>query len=174
VVHRQSDGKSTRVNNLLSYAEVNRQVLASLPPRERASSELIDPKASISADSLLGNSTRVAERATVKKSIIGSHCVIGKNSRVMGCVIGDFCTIGEGAKLDGCILSKHTRVGEKVELVKCQTQAGLEVDDGDKLKGEKLEITTDWAGNAGAGSGESDEDEEGGESDEDEDEDEED
>lgn len=26
MVHRQSDGKSTRVNNLLSYAEVNRQV----------------------------------------------------------------------------------------------------------------------------------------------------
>jgi translation initiation factor eIF-2B subunit gamma len=56
----------------------------------------VDAKASISLDSLIGDSTRIGERATVKKSAIGRHCIIGKNVRIVGSVIGDHCVIADG------------------------------------------------------------------------------
>jgi len=132
-----------RANNLLSYMELNRQMLK--PSGEKRSlGEGVDAKASISLDSLIGASTRIGEKATIKKSAIGNHCMIGKNVRIVGSVIGDHCTIEEGAKIDGCILSRYTRVGEKAELTKCQTQSGYEVEAEEKLKGERLEINN-WA-----------------------------
>ena len=57
---------------------------------------LIDPKAQISADSSIGQSTRVEERASIKKSVIGRHCVIGKMTKIVGCVILDHCVIEDG------------------------------------------------------------------------------
>jgi translation initiation factor eIF-2B subunit gamma len=59
-------------------------------------SEGIDAKAAISPDSLIGTSTRVGERTTIKKSIIGAHCVIGKMARITGSIVGDHCVIADG------------------------------------------------------------------------------
>ncbi|EIN11299.1 UDP-3-O-glucosamine N-acyltransferase [Punctularia strigosozonata HHB-11173 SS5] len=147
VVHRARDGFTGRANNLHSYLELNRHFLTqttySLPsdPENRA---LIDPKANISSDSMVGQSTRVEERASIKRSIIGPHCVIGKMAKVVGCVLLDHCVIADGAKLEGCILGKSTKVGPKAELVRCVTQAGYEVEAGETYKHERLE-TSDWA-----------------------------
>ena len=108
---------------------------------------LIDAKAQISTDSNIGHSTRVEERASIKKSVVGRHCVIGRAVKIAGCVILDHCVIGDGcgprlsfivtlwltfrrAKLEGCILGGSTKVGPKAELSKCVTQAGFEVDAG--------------------------------------------
>ena len=57
---------------------------------------LIDAKAQISGDSSIGQSTRVEERAIIKKSIVGRHCVIGKMAKIVGCVILDHCIIEDG------------------------------------------------------------------------------
>lgn len=108
---------------------------------------LIDAKAQISSDSSIGQSTRVEERASIKKSVVGRHCVIGKMTKIVGCVILDHCIIEDGydsfypsvafrdsslhrAKLEGCILGGSTKVGAKAELSRCVTQAGFEVDAG--------------------------------------------
>jgi len=104
---------------------------------------LIDAKAQVSVDSVIGHSTRVEERASIKKSVIGRHCVIGKMVKVAGCVILDHCVIADGSKLDGCILGRNTKVGEKSELLRCVTQAGYEVDPGGKYHNEKLDVS-DW------------------------------
>lgn len=61
-----------------------------------AKGPLIDAKAQISADSNVGHSTRVEERASIKKSTIGRHCVIGKMTKIVGCVILDHCVIEDG------------------------------------------------------------------------------
>ena len=37
---------------------------------------LIGSEAQISVDSSIGHSTRIEERASVKKSVVGRHCVI--------------------------------------------------------------------------------------------------
>lgn len=57
---------------------------------------LIDAKAQISTDSSIGQSTRVEERASIKKSVIGRHCVIGKMTKIVGCVVLDHCIIEDG------------------------------------------------------------------------------
>jgi len=57
---------------------------------------LIDAKAQISSDSSIGQSTRVEERASIKKSVVGRHCVIGKMTKIVGCVILDHCIIEDG------------------------------------------------------------------------------
>jgi translation initiation factor eIF-2B subunit gamma len=88
-----------RVNNIAALLEANRQFLSrtnyTLPtdPDNRA---LIDAKSQISSDSMVGSSTKIGERATIKRSVIGRHCVIGKMSRVVGCILLDHCVIGEG------------------------------------------------------------------------------
>jgi translation initiation factor eIF-2B subunit gamma len=51
--------------------------------------------AQIGPDSLIGQGTRVAEKAGIKKSIIGRHCVIGKGAKLTGCVLWDFVVVEE-------------------------------------------------------------------------------
>jgi translation initiation factor eIF-2B subunit gamma len=109
-------GFAGRVNNIATLLEVNRQVRVllnltsgqkliaikflsrtnyTLPidPENRA---LIDAKSQISSDSMIGSSTKIGERATIKRSVIGRHCVIGKMARVIGCVLLDHCVIADG------------------------------------------------------------------------------
>lgn len=139
-------GFSGRVNNVATLLEVNRQFLSrtnyALPtdPENRA---LIDAKSQISSDSMIGTSTKIGERTTIKRSVIGRHCVIGKMARIIGCVLLDHCVIGDGAKLEACILGRNTKVGAKAELSRSLTQAGYEVDAGATIRGERLEIS-DW------------------------------
>ncbi|EJD02568.1 UDP-3-O-glucosamine N-acyltransferase [Fomitiporia mediterranea MF3/22] len=157
VIHPFSKGYAARANNLQAYLELNRAALGRTAPptHDPALRALIDAKANITPDSLIGSSTRVGERSTIKHSAIGSHCTIGKNVRLTGCVLMEYCVVEDGAKLDGCILGKNTRVGVKAEVVKCVTQAGFEVEEGGVYKHEKLDVS-DWT----AGADEEDEEDE--------------
>lgn len=65
-------------------------------PTDSKHRSLIDPKATISSDSIVGESTRVEERTSIKKSVIGKHCVIGKMVKITGCVVLDHCVIADG------------------------------------------------------------------------------
>ncbi|KAF9820326.1 hypothetical protein IEO21_01540 [Rhodonia placenta] len=152
VVQRADGGYAARANNLHSYLELNRHFLSQTTyslPTDQESRSLIDHKAQISSDSMIGHSTRVEERTTVKKSIIGQHCVIGKMARIVGCVVQDHCVIADGAKLDGCVLGKGTKVGAKAELSRCVTQCGYEVSAGETVKNEKLDVS-DWTATPGS------------------------
>lgn len=109
---------------------------------------MIDQKAQIASDTIIGDFTQVSERTTIKKSIIGRHCVIGKGAKISASVLLDHCVIEDGwaavsldesfiflsdfsrAKLDGCILGKNTKVRTKSELSRCVTQAGYEIGPG--------------------------------------------
>ncbi|KAL1751673.1 nucleotide-diphospho-sugar transferase [Schizophyllum commune] len=135
-----------RINNIHSFFEANRHCLTtatwSLPTEPKARS-LIDAKAQISTDSIIGTSTQVGERASIKRSTIGKHCKIGKMAKITGCVLLDHCSVEDGAKLEGCILGKNTKIGAKADLSKCVTQAGYEVAAAETIKSEKLDIS-DW------------------------------
>ena len=117
-------------------------------PEDRA---LVDQQARISADSIVGHSSRVEKSAVIKGSIVGRHCVIGEAAVLTGCVVLDHCVVGprcvfacistyylqthvlflvRRAKLDGCILGKQSKIGSDAALVQCVTQAGYEVSDG--------------------------------------------
>ncbi|KAL5485551.1 GCD1 [Sanghuangporus weigelae] len=166
VIHPSSKGFAARANNLLAYLELNRAALGTMAPptHDPALRALIDPKANVTPDSLIGSSTRVGERSTVKRCAIGSHCIIGKNAKLIGCVLMEYCVIEEGAKLDGCMLGKNTRIGAKAELVRCVTQAGFEVEAGGVYKHDKLEVS-DWTAGADGSEGEVEDEEATSESD---------
>ncbi|KIL68986.1 hypothetical protein M378DRAFT_190807 [Amanita muscaria Koide BX008] len=135
-----------RVNSISSLFEVNRRILLNvaytlpLDPKDRS---LIDSKAQISVDSIVGSSTQVSERAMIKKSTIGRHCKIGKQARITNCILFDHCIVEEGARLDSCILGKNSKIGAMSEITRCITQAGYEVTSRESIKGEKLEVS-DW------------------------------
>ncbi|KAL0580218.1 Translation initiation factor eIF-2B subunit gamma [Marasmius crinis-equi] len=162
VVIHQGPGYVTRVNTIHSLVEINRRLLSETTyslPVDSKSRSLIDQKAQISSDSMLGDFTQVSERTNIKRSVIGKHCVIGKMAKIVGCVLFDHCVIEDGAKLDGCVLGKNTKVGAKAELTRVVTQAGYEVSPGESTKNEKLEVT-DWTADVGDDDEESDEDDE--------------
>ncbi|KAH9858869.1 UDP-3-O-glucosamine N-acyltransferase, partial [Lenzites betulinus] len=160
VAHRSSSGFASRANTLHTYLELNRFFLSQTTyallsdPENRA---LIDQKAQVSSDSMVGRSTRIEERATIKRSVIGKHCVIGKMTKIVGCVLLDHCVVADGAKLDGCILGAYTQVGTKAELSRCVTQPGYEVGAGETARNEKLE-TSDWTAQDTSEDQDSDED----------------
>ncbi|KAH9892742.1 UDP-3-O-glucosamine N-acyltransferase [Cubamyces lactineus] len=159
IAHRASSGFASRANNLHTYLELNRFFLGQTTyvlPSDAEARALIDPKAQISSDSMVGRSTRVEERASIKRSVIGKHCIIGKMAKVVGCVLLDHCVVADGAKLDGCILGAYTKVGAKAELSRCVTQPGYEVGEGETARNEKLE-TSDWTARDTSESQESDE-----------------
>lgn len=45
---------------------------------------------------MVGESTQVAERAVIKRSIIGRHCVIGKMTKIVNCILLDHCVVQDG------------------------------------------------------------------------------
>ncbi|CED85578.1 Translation initiation factor 2B, gamma subunit (eIF-2Bgamma/GCD1) [Phaffia rhodozyma] len=146
VVWKLEDGFVARANTLPTYFELNRQFVKNLaiqstmlPPGALPSnSSLIDARAQISTDSLVGASTRVGERTNVKKSVVGRHCVIGRNVKILGCVIMDFVTIGDGVKLENCILSQRCTVEDKSDLRDCEVGGQFTVLAESKVKNEKL------------------------------------
>lgn len=102
---------------------------------------------------MIGESTKVGERANIKRSVIGKHCIIGRSVKISGCVLLDHCIVADGyrpfptdlvillsiyrsAKLDGSVLGVRTKVGAKAELVRCVTQAAYEVDPGGEYEAD--------------------------------------
>lgn len=56
----------------------------------------VDPSAQIGGDVLIGDSSRVGERTTIKRSVVGAHCIIGKNVRVINSVLMDHVQLADG------------------------------------------------------------------------------
>lgn len=95
-----------RSNTIAGYWELNRRFLRTLsssvgatPARpafdDPTGKAAIHASAQISADSLIGEGTKIGERSSIKKSIIGRHCVIGKGAKLSGCILWDFVTVDE-------------------------------------------------------------------------------
>ncbi|KAF9461333.1 UDP-3-O-glucosamine N-acyltransferase [Collybia nuda] len=146
VIHRPDTESAIRVNTISSFLEVNRRMLLQVSyslPSDPKNRSLIDQKAQISKDTIIGDSTQVFGRVTIKTSVIGRHCIIGSTTKIIGCILFDHCVVGDGVRLEGCILGKNTKVGSKAELSRCITQAGYEVSAGETFKGEKLDVS-DW------------------------------
>jgi translation initiation factor eIF-2B subunit gamma len=114
-----------RANSLAGYWELNRRFIRSLAAsqtgpnvkergeKDKGKTESSQPhspaqpitqpeetgpihsSAGVSPDSLIGQGSRVGEKASIKKCIIGRHCVIGKGAKLTGCVLWDFVVVEE-------------------------------------------------------------------------------
>jgi len=104
-----------RANSLAGYWELNRRFLRTMPPTINVQPPPVTPTttqdaatgqagqagppisatAQISPDSLLGEGTKVGDRASIKKCVVGRHCNIGRGAKLTGCVLWDFVTVEE-------------------------------------------------------------------------------
>jgi translation initiation factor eIF-2B subunit gamma len=96
-----------RINTLQNFYEVNKRVsksYLSVLPHLKCKTQilagttrtLIDQKTQGSTDSIIGESTQISERTTIKKSLIGRHCIIGKMVKINSCILLDHCVIEDG------------------------------------------------------------------------------
>jgi hypothetical protein len=134
-----------RANSLAGYWEINRRLVRSLgaayaaaggaasgtPPPNPASDE-IAATAQISPDSLVGEGSRVADRASIKKCVVGRHCNIGKGAKLTGCVLWDWVTVEDNARIENAILCGNVRIGEKANIKDCEFGPGFEAMPGGK------------------------------------------
>jgi translation initiation factor eIF-2B subunit gamma len=86
------------------------------PPADPKDRSLIDQKAQISTDSIIGESTQISERTSIKKSVIGRHCIIGRMVKISGSVILDHCVIEEG-----CEINNGEKSYSSTLIFQCQT-----------------------------------------------------
>lgn len=56
----------------------------------------VDHSAQIGGDVMIGDSSRVGERTTIKRSVVGAHCIIGKHVRVVNSVLMDHVQLADG------------------------------------------------------------------------------
>ncbi|RKP07232.1 nucleotide-diphospho-sugar transferase, partial [Thamnocephalis sphaerospora] len=104
-----------RANTVPAYCELNRNAGVSTVSRVHASAE-VDPKTQIGPDSMVGESTRMEERCSVKRSVIGAHCQIGKNVKIVNSILMDGVSLGDNVKLDGCVICQNVKVQERSSL----------------------------------------------------------
>lgn len=150
-----------RANSLPGYWEANRRVVRNLaaqhaalqagnakgvhntplshqPQQPSGPADEISTSAQISPDSLVGEGSRVGDRASIKKCIVGRHCNIGRGAKLTNCVLWDWVTVEENARIENTILCPHVRIGEKASIKDCEFGPGFEARPGDTIKGERL------------------------------------
>jgi len=131
-------GYCSRANTLPTYVEINRYMTRqSSEPRIPDSAE-VSPKTQVGSDSLVGDSSKIGERCSIKKSVIGSHCTIGRNVKIIGSVIMDYIVIEDNVKLENCIVCNNGKILEKCHLINCEIAAGFVVPKNTQTKNEQF------------------------------------
>lgn len=117
----QADGFCFRANNLTIFAEANRQIMGKIMPhyqRERTISLTGKPN-QVNSDSLIGDGTKIGDKALVKRSVIGKNCSIGEKSRITNSILMDNVKIGEGVVIHGSIICSNSSLYQKSEFKDC-------------------------------------------------------
>jgi translation initiation factor eIF-2B subunit gamma len=73
-------GFSARANTVWSYGEINRAMIKNAANIKPETTE-VAPGSQVGNDSLLGESSSVAAKTSVKRSVIGNHVKIGKHCK---------------------------------------------------------------------------------------------
>uniref|UniRef100_A0A7M4G2N5 Translation initiation factor eIF2B subunit gamma n=1 Tax=Crocodylus porosus TaxID=8502 RepID=A0A7M4G2N5_CROPO len=106
-VHVMKEGLCFRVNTLGLYIEANRQV---------------------GSDSIIGSSTQVGEKTSIKRSTIGNSCTIKDKVKITNCIIMNSVTIEEGCSLQNSVLCHHAVIGKGSDIKDCLIGSGQHLD----------------------------------------------
>ncbi|XP_069498456.1 translation initiation factor eIF2B subunit gamma [Ambystoma mexicanum] len=132
-VHIMKEGLCFRVNNLGLYIEANRQVpklLSSLCPEEpliHPSVQIVD-RFMIGSDSIIGQSTQVGEKTSIKRSVVGASCGIKEKSKITNCIIMNSVTIEEGCSLQGSVVCNSALIEKGADIRDCLIGSGIHID----------------------------------------------
>ncbi|KAI9104689.1 nucleotide-diphospho-sugar transferase [Phlyctochytrium arcticum] len=134
------DSFCARANTVWAYGELNKQLAKNLPDKNNMGSggDLRAKQTQIGPDSMVGESTQLGDRCSIRRSVIGKHCTLGKNIKIVNCVIMDYVVLEDNVKLDGCIISQHAKILEKVQLKDCEVGPKYIVDKETVGKGEQF------------------------------------
>ncbi|XP_002193668.2 translation initiation factor eIF2B subunit gamma isoform X2 [Taeniopygia guttata] len=123
-VHIMKEGLCYRVNTLGLYIEANRQVpklLLNLGLEEsliHGSAQITD-RGMIGSDSIIGSSTQIGEKTSIKHSIIGSMCTIKDKVKITNCIIMNSVTIEEGCCLQGSVICHNAVIEKGADIKDC-------------------------------------------------------
>ena len=73
----------------------------------------------VNSDSLIGDGTKIGDKALVKRSVIGKNCVIGEKSKITNSILMDNVKIGEGVVIHGSIICSGSILYQKSEFKDC-------------------------------------------------------
>ncbi|XP_025942469.1 translation initiation factor eIF-2B subunit gamma isoform X2 [Apteryx rowi] len=123
-VHIMKEGLCFRVNTLGLYIEANRQVpklllnLGLEEPLVHLSAQVTD-RGMVGSDSIVGSSTQVGEKTSIKHSIIGNMCTIKDKVKITNCIIMNSVTIEEGCCLQGSVICHNAVIEKGAEIKDC-------------------------------------------------------
>ncbi|XP_009696992.1 PREDICTED: translation initiation factor eIF-2B subunit gamma, partial [Cariama cristata] len=123
-VHIMKEGLCYRVNTLGLYIEANRQVpklllnLGLEEPLVHGSAQITD-RGMVGSDSIIGSSTQVGEKTSIKHSVIGSMCTIKDKVKITNCIIMNSVTIEEGCCLQGSVICHNAVIEKGADIKDC-------------------------------------------------------
>uniref|UniRef100_A0A8D2QQT5 Translation initiation factor eIF2B subunit gamma n=1 Tax=Zosterops lateralis melanops TaxID=1220523 RepID=A0A8D2QQT5_ZOSLA len=123
-VHIMKEGLCFRVNTLGLYIEANRQVpklllnLGLEEPLVHGSAQITD-RGMVGSDSIIGSSTQIGEKTSIKHSIIGSMCTIKDKVKITNCIIMNSVTIEEGCCLQGSVICHNAVIEKGADIKDC-------------------------------------------------------
>ncbi|XP_040466356.1 translation initiation factor eIF-2B subunit gamma isoform X2 [Falco naumanni] len=123
-VHIMKEGLCYRVNTLGLYIEANRQVpklllnLGLEEPLVHGSAQITD-RGMVGSDSIIGSSTQVGEKTSIKHSIIGSMCTIKEKVKITNCIIMNSVTVEEGCCLQGSVICHNAVIEKGADIKDC-------------------------------------------------------
>jgi translation initiation factor eIF-2B subunit gamma len=147
------DHYCTRVNTIKTFLAANRDVPHFAPPQSgipatgylpwekqvkqsfiHNTAKLIG-KTQIGPECVVGASTEVNEKVSVKKANIGSHCKIGKGVKIENSVIMDHVSIADRCAVKNCVISAHCVLGTMTSLTNCHVAVNHTFEEKTKASG---------------------------------------
>ncbi|XP_064415510.1 translation initiation factor eIF-2B subunit gamma [Latimeria chalumnae] len=132
-IHIMEKGLCYRVNTLALYIEANRQIpklLSTLCPEEQLvhTSAQITDSYLVGSDSIVGASSQVAEKTSIKRSIVGASCVIKEKVKITNSIIMNCVTIEEGCCIQGSVICSSAVVERGADIKDCLVGNGLKIE----------------------------------------------
>ncbi|PRP86805.1 hypothetical protein PROFUN_05022 [Planoprotostelium fungivorum] len=138
-----------RVNTLDTYRSANfsmaKGTTGYLPEEEPgknnfiSSSALVDVATQVGPESVVGSSTSMGPKGSVKKSIIGRHVKIGKGVKIINSIIMDYVTIGDDCVVQNSIICNEVQIGDGCSLNNCSVGKSYSMEPKTKATNETLQ-----------------------------------
>ncbi|KAJ1739234.1 Translation initiation factor eIF-2B subunit gamma [Coemansia sp. RSA 989] len=116
-----------RANEVPRYCDLNSVVARITTGAHTDSSAVLAQQTQVGTESMVGASTQLRERCSVKRSVVGAHCNIGKDVKIINSVVMDHVTIGDGVRLESCVVCKLASIGNNAQLKGCEVAPNVNI-----------------------------------------------
>ncbi|KAJ1814364.1 Translation initiation factor eIF-2B subunit gamma [Coemansia sp. RSA 2598] len=139
-VYVRRGGIAGRADQIPRYCDLNHIATRISTEARIDETAKLASRTTVGPDSMVGASSQIGERCSIKRSVVGAHCVIGKGVKIINSIIMDHVTIGDGVKIESCVVCKLTKIGDESQLNDCEIGARVSIPSGSELKGSSFTI----------------------------------